>query len=265
MWIRFGSTAKTVRFGDCNHLRNAVFIGALTGLSILTKSSALALIPALILALIFLLKNRQVSVKFVSISVCLALLFALPLWLRNMQVYGDPLALKAFKDSFGGSAQASTFINGVGAFSYWTDWVLWWTSRSAIGVGGYMDIFMPQNFYFGAIGLISLLPILGLVNRAAVKEITPDEKQIQGQLKWTFGVFVFTVLALFISFNSTYFQAQARYLLPAFAIFAAWIGRKESQLHEAKFPVIIFSLCLGLSLYFGSTLPAEFARRIITP
>ena len=78
-------------------------------------------------------------------------------------------------------------------------------------------------------------------------------------------IFFGCVLLAFISFNMTYFQAQARYLLPAIGPIACGYAlgtlvlTKDRWLPALAALVIVFG---GTTVYAGMRLPPEFEKRV---
>jgi 4-amino-4-deoxy-L-arabinose transferase-like glycosyltransferase len=158
-------------------LERIAVIGVLTGLALLTKTTALAIVPVLILATFLpqekdlpyevqpdepmssalagvdAMRRPKPAFQMMILAAVIALVMVGPWWYRNQNLYQDPLAIKAFNSAFTNSAQKSQIIaliqaengGGTGEISYWTDWVGWWTSRSFFGVFGYMDIWMNER------------------------------------------------------------------------------------------------------------------------
>ena len=152
-------------------------IGVLTGLALLTKTTALALVPVLILATFLpqekdlpyevkqdepmssalagvdAMRRPRPAFQMMALAAVIALALVGPWWYRNQNLYHDPLAIKAFNSAFTGSAQKAQIVAGIeaengggtGELTYWKDWVGWWTSRSFFGVFGYMDIWMNER------------------------------------------------------------------------------------------------------------------------
>ncbi|MEI7577793.1 MAG: phospholipid carrier-dependent glycosyltransferase [Armatimonadota bacterium] len=260
----------------------------LVGFALCTKTSALiVLIPHILVALWFLLNSvglptdtprqmtlRKVHVAFLAI---LPILLVVRFWLRNQNLYGDPLAQKVFREAFPGSAQKSLMISiieaGPGAGSsevqYWINWIGYWTARSFIGVFGYMDIWFNEsgNPYGKSPDLlykaIILFNFLGLGGGVLWLRKNWNENKRLGAI--TLGLIGLT-LALFVMFNNTYFQAQARYLFPALSAFATlmaigWVHVFRKWQIALALVVIIFG---GFTVYAGTQLPGEFAKRIQT-
>lgn len=241
--------------------KKVLLVGVLAGLALLTKSSALALIPALGVVWLLELKRKSISPITLGLGIiALPLAIAAPWFARNAALYGDPLGLTVFKQAFTGSAQASMFINEVGPIAYWTDWVLWWTARSFVGAFGYMDIFLPTTLYFVVIGGL-LLALAGRWLSTGEPLEKPDPRP-----GLVLGTFFVVVLLLFLQFNMTYFQGQARYLYPAIGPIAVTLGIGLSRWFGKKPNIAWIASTLGLTILnlyiLTSVLPAEFARRI---
>ncbi len=263
--IRLGWTWKMV-----------IGVGVLTGLALLTKTTAVALLPALLVAAL-LPQQQKPTLGMAAALLGVAVLVAGPWWLRNQSLYGDPLAMRAFTDAFQGSAQKETIVGIIAQsgdpspeLTYWKDWVGWWTARSFFGVFGYMDIWMNQtgaaisrrdpNVLYRLLLVSFIVSFLGWV-LATSKEEWKKDWPIQALN----GVFLAVIVLLFIRFNLQYFQAQARYLLPALgpiacgtAIGAVFLFKKKSSLAW----VAVAAVLLGTNLYALSGLSAEFDKRI---
>lgn len=239
-------------------LKRSVLLGLIAGCAVLTKTTGVALVPAILVGAFWSKSSRPCwgsAAATVAIFACLAL----PWWMRNTELYGDPLAIKAFGEAFKGSAQAATFIQAFGAPAYWTDWVGWWTARSLLGAFGYMDIFLSDGLYRVWIGVLLLMFGLGSV---ALKRSRPADSA--PALAAT-SVLLAVVLVLFLRFNSQYFQGQARYLLPAIAPLSLFATAAVLALKPTSQRVSLGALSailLALNLYVLSILPAEFAARM---
>lgn len=219
------------------HWKPAVLIGILAGLALLTKTTALVLLPTVGAGLVWsaLRHGDQAKPPMLVWAGALAtpLVVAAPWLLRNKSLYGDFFAVSAFNASFTGSPQASSFVEGLGAPVYWMNMVLWWTARSAIGVFGNMDIFLQETKGRATSDTLYLLSILliGLACVAAFltykkNQALADEEGKPSQLPFTLisAVLAVFVTGLFVRFNMQYFQGQARYLFPAFVVAASLFG-----------------------------------------
>ncbi len=208
-------------------------IGGLFGLALLTKTTAVGLAVPLFVCLIYSIKAKTWPRLLAGGAV--ALLIAGGWWIRNQQLYGDPLAMKAFSDAFTKSAQKSMFIEQIIPMQapgqnpepiYWMNWVGWWTARSFFGTFGYMDIWLTQsgrqsadpdqNRLYYILILSAVIGIGGWLYSLADKETR--------KVNLVLAVFLAVVVALFVKFNQQYFQAQGRYLLPAIGPISAIIA-----------------------------------------
>ena len=251
--------------------RWALLFGVFAGLASLTKTTGVLLLPVGLLATFLVASSWRE--KLVGLG--LGFLIPLPWWLRNLSLYGDPFALRAFDQAFTGSAQKSTLLNVIAATtpgvpvetSYWINWVAWWTFRSLVGVFGYMDVWLTDTglprgsngLYFAWLALALTAGVGAMLwLRSSSKGASSRAIALVG------GGFLLLVTLSFIRFNNTYFQAQGRYLLPALAplcaLLAGGVGfflRKRVLLGGALVGLVF----LGTSLYALSRLPEEFGRR----
>ncbi len=256
--------ALMIRQGWC--LRRSIALGVVVGIALLTNTTALALLPMVLVAIVFS-KKALTEIKYSWLSMVVPIVMVLPWWMRNQSLYGDPFAMGAFKQAFTGSAQASSFVEAFGAFGYWTNWVGWWTMRSFVGTFGYMDIFLPDTLYrLVWFGFVLLLLGWAIQKSKEKAPETPDLKRTA--FIWTAWSLFVVVLLLFVQFNMTYFQAQARYLYPAIASIATVAGTGATALFGRfrRLGWIALSVALlGLSAYVLIRLPDDFARRTAVP
>ena len=246
-------------------IRLALACGTLVGLAILTKTTGLALFPVLGLAAWM----RRPSLGQVAAVILPAILLPLPWLVRNNSLYGDPFALRAFSLAFTHTAQASTFIDGMGfgLGGYLVHWLGWWTARSFIGVFGYADIWLNETGqpYAGPNALYRLLLALLFVAFVGwllrLREAEPTERRVH-----VLGVFAtFIVTLLFLRFGLQYFQAQGRYLFPALGPIAAGVAWGALRLSQGNWRIALAAVVLPLlavAVLAGSILPAEFAKRL---
>jgi hypothetical protein len=86
------ATLLLVRFWKTNRMRDAVLLGATAGLAMLTKQTALLMVPALVALAAFGAARREGrrAAGFAA-ALGVALLVALPLFVRNLLLFGDPI------------------------------------------------------------------------------------------------------------------------------------------------------------------------------
>lgn len=249
----------------------ALGVGLLTGFALLTKTTALALLPAILAAALI----RRPDAKSVAMVTVPLLLLSVPWFLRNQSLYGDPFAIGAFNKAFVGSAQKATMVGQVIPIAqpgvdpetaYWKDWVGFWTARSFVGVFGYMDVWLTQSgrlsatfdqnrLYWVVLAVLGVGLLLGLRGFADAKERGP---------LIVFAIFGAVVVVLFLRFNQQYFQAQARYVYPALAVWATGIGIGLSSWKKRPLAgLVLLILLLGSVDAFALTrLEPQFAMRI---
>lgn len=251
-------------------LKEWVILGVLIGLGILTKTTAVFLLPLAVLTA-FLAKGDW---KKWVVPCGVALIFAIPWWLRNYGIYQDPLAQNAFRASFTNSPQADLFIQGLGPVGYWFNMVGWWTLRSFIGAFGYMDIYLFESLgkdksgsLYTALAFLFAIPLMtGIYQVFAVKsddEETPNRKV---------GILALTAIViigvLFYYFNKTYFQGQARYLYPAFGAFAVLFAVGIDFILQKRLKtawVVTAVILIGLNIVAVTQLPSAFEKRKVVP
>ncbi len=228
-------------------------------------------------------RPKQPAFRMILAAGAIAMVIVAPWWFRNQTLYKDPLAIKAFNSAFKGSAQKSDLVAGIeatdpgssGEMTYWKDWVGWWTSRSFFGVFGYMDIWMNErgtsftgvsakgaapNTLYRMLLAVTVLCVLGWII-ALTKEEWKETKSVQ----IVNAAFCVIVLLLFLRFNMQYFQAQARYLLPALGPIACGLAIGAWQLlgkfQRFAFPALAL-VFLGTNIFALSQIPDAFAQRI---
>ena len=248
----------------------AVTIGVLTGLSLLTKTTALSLFPTVFI--VGFLGKRAPFVQVVA-ALGVGLLVAAPWLFRNQSLYGDPFAMSAFVGGFS-NPRPQDIIPGLpgGAFEYWTSWFGWWTTRSFFGAFGYMDIFLnstgvprpsPRSGDTEILYRILLLAFV-LLTLGWVMSLKKPVWKEHSSVHIVNGIFLALVLVLFLRFNLSYFQAQGRYVIPAIGPIACGIGVGLSFWAKDRWKVGAAALLvamLGLNLYTINRLPGEFDLR----
>ncbi len=207
---------------DRRSLRTMIAVGVFIGLGMLTKSIAFLLFPLAWLAAAFAARNvngfrgrRFLAQAAVVTGIALALC---GWWLvRNQMLYGDPLAQKAFLDAFQGLRPSpQDFMQRFNVTSVWTYilLVVSWTLASATGVFGPVVgnrfAFFP-NYVYLTTGLLAAAGAVGFIRYFLRAKLDAWQRQTW----WLCGLFALLLLASFIRFNFSFFQAQARYLFPA--------------------------------------------------
>jgi 4-amino-4-deoxy-L-arabinose transferase-like glycosyltransferase len=255
--------------------RRYVALGALIGLGLLTKTTALALLPLAILA--FLL--RRPSLRGAVGTAGLALALVLPWFIRNQRLYGDPIGLRSFQELFAGELSTHDFIAGISGtpLNHWINYVGWFTARSFFGVFGYMDVFLnergvaytgpanqfgpsaPNTIYRLLLGIMAL-GVIGFCCSLAKKQGTRGDAKVH----LLSGAFLALMTLLFIRYNISFFQGQARYFFPAIGPISIGLAIGTLFWAKSKSRIVIGSLVallLLLNAYALYILPSEFAKR----
>jgi 4-amino-4-deoxy-L-arabinose transferase-like glycosyltransferase len=255
--------AKGVRDGWTTKL--LIGTGVLTAAAILTKTTGVALLPALLVAA-FLRRPSAKQLAFVLVPI---LVLVTPWWARNQSLYGDPLAMKAFTEAFTGSMQAKTMIDRFGATAYWTEGVVSWTSRSFVGVFGYMDVWLTDDSLPSGAGglywLVQAMLVAAFVGwLVSFAKAEPEDRKINA----LHILFALVVVFLFIRFNTQYFQAQARYILPAIGPIACGVALGIATLLKSRpaFAVLLVVFPLVVADAAALTkISSEFPKRMAGP
>lgn len=229
-------------------IKRSIILGCLLGIGMLTKTSFLLVLPTVLLAMM-LWKGHRPHFYCAICTLFIGLLIYFPWMMRNIHLYGDPLAMKMFVEQFH-TFPASSAIERSGVFMYWYEWVFLRAVWSFWGVFSYFELNFPMYWYW----LLSVPALLGFV----VGKICLFKSKFSTHKQLTIlnSVLFACVLLAFIRFNMIYFQAQARYLLPAilFFVFPIAIGLyqidrwlfKSSQDQQGK---ISFTFFLALLVF----------------
>ena len=86
------ATLLLLRFWRTGHVRDAALLGVSAGLALLTKQTALLMLPALAaFALFEAARRRWPRALGFGVALGVALLLSLPIFLRNLRLFGDPI------------------------------------------------------------------------------------------------------------------------------------------------------------------------------
>ncbi len=240
--------------------KRALGIGVLAGLALLTKSSAMGLLPIMAFAFIMFRKEENGSkgqwLRLGSLTMGVALLFGGAWWIRNMQVYGEPFVINTFYEAFKErTPTAELFIGRVGVGTYWKLFCEV-AAQSFVGTFSYMDISLPDVIYKGAWAVfagVGLMGYAGLKGRGKLANFT---------LLVTFIV----VFGLFVQFNRIFWQPQARYIFPAIGPIACLMGAGVNLLAVKTktflVPLIWVASLLALTATSLQEIKREFPTRI---
>lgn len=131
-------------------LRDMLAVGTLLGLTLVTKQSAIVLLPLLLVAA---LRLRGWGQRVLALGLGTLVTVAVSAWwyVRNARLYGDVFGLQLFTQTYAGSPLA------------WNDPQTWQNAfsqllRSAWGLYGWMSIPLPAAWY----GIGTMMTLLGL-------------------------------------------------------------------------------------------------------
>jgi hypothetical protein len=234
--LRAGGEYRAGRREAAPPATTAGWLGLFIGLSLLTKSLGVLLLPVAWLGLALAGRGpvryewRRVG-RDIIVATAVALVISGPWLLRNQLLYGDPLAQRAFLEGFKGlrpSPQSMMARSPSLGVTGYVELVAGWTFASTLGVFGPVTknnfVFYPWPVYALAAGL-ALVAAVGFMGYLVRRRATGWQARA-----WVvFGVFGALLLASFVRFNLDFFQAQARYLFPALpaAALAFVLGLEE--------------------------------------
>ncbi len=241
--------------------RAAAGLGALIGLALLTKTTALGLVPLSMLVLsVMAWRKRDARLAFTANAIMLAMILALAGWwfARNLVLYGDPLALKLVSAS--ALFPRSGPLTPAEFFQISLPW-LWQTFWGGPTPGDFAPLLLV-----GLAGLF-LIALIGIVLFTI--------RNSQATIRFSFFILAawlgFILAAQFQFIQTTVGADQGRYLFPtlgALSLFfvAGWaeITRRvfrNSQFAMRSLPFIVMIAFFALALFVlvANTLPA-YAR-----
>lgn len=242
-------------------LWRAGWLGVILGLALLTKVSALLLVPVVLFALLLMWRGGESPVNLArGLAWTLTLMLLISGWwlVRNQQLYGELLPLKAFNQAFGGTAQASYFIGrlgvanyvqGVSLRSFFSFWAVYGNHWSVTHNGD--QVFLPEEVY-----ILPLIVVLGagagMTRLHFVRKTAFTETQLR--FLWVLMLTVFLVGGAFALFLTKYFQAQGRYLYPAMLPISVMLTLGWQALFPKKYKahagIILLAILALLALLF---------------
>jgi len=229
-----------------------LWLGMLMGLGMLTKIYAYLMLPVVVMvviAVVWLTPRMQANLREPvllaptrsSFVVGLrrtfwvlapAVFFALPMWIRNVILYGgwDILGLAWHDQVVAGQPRTDAWIADVGWIAY-SERAFSFTFQSFWGVFGWMSVFMDERIYTALLVFTGVI-FLGVL-WATVRFISggPDTDMDAFQLSVLilFGLMLVVVTVGYVGYNFKFVQHQGRYffwgLLPISTVIA--LGWRE--------------------------------------
>jgi len=229
-----------------------LWLGAALGMALISKQSCILLLPPALITVLLASKGgeregespaTETTLLLRSGTTVLTVVLVIAGWffVRNHLLYGDPMAKKAFDAYFADAPTWESFR--AGGFSYQdylgkrvfpTTMLSFWgwfghlrPDQADLALGAYGNGppsrwgYPPRSWLIPILSKVLLVAIAGslvylvrrmFTARVAVDPEHPDGTGVAVALLAIHAVFVF---GGFLSFNTTYFQAQGRYLFPA--------------------------------------------------
>jgi Dolichyl-phosphate-mannose-protein mannosyltransferase len=231
--------------------RDSVTIGALIGAALVTKLTTLFLVPlaALILGAAVLRRRESVipTLRLALVTVLVAALICGWFFVRNAELYGDPLAREAH-----GRVFAVNRVPEGALFHYLT---VGFFPRIFANLFGSWAI-RPWSLHVGVGAAVLLAAIAGLF---LMRPLADVRRSILTICALGFcGSF-----ALVLQFNIQYIQPQGRYLLPGVALgvipLAVGLIAVHVRLHRRLAPIATALLALGWAGFAIASLTMRFA------
>jgi 4-amino-4-deoxy-L-arabinose transferase-like glycosyltransferase len=207
----------------------AGWLGVAVGAALMTKSTALLLLPVVLLGLILLRRSGEPTSDLIRNALWfVGVVLVLTGWwyARNGVLYHEWLPIHQFEQSFQGTAQAQDVVSGKirlqTPVNGWTDYWVYVTEKSfqsfwavfgtPLAARYGVPVFLPDPIYL-LLGVVSAVAFGGLIRLHLRRSSLFTEYQI-GAL-WLLFACIGLVALAFAAFLSHYFQTQGRYLYPA--------------------------------------------------
>jgi 4-amino-4-deoxy-L-arabinose transferase-like glycosyltransferase len=219
-----------VTLKDERQVRRLMILGLLLGLGLLTKIYAYMLLPIILVVVVLIgwlqptigrpvrLRSWQDLWRSIGMSLWTlipALLLGLPLWLRNIWLYGrwDFLGLNWHDQVVFGQPRTVDWIADFGWVEY-SERAFRFTFQSFWGVFGWMGVFMDNRIYL-ALLVFSGVIFAGLL-WSVVRLISgpPDTEMdlFQVAVLTLLGTMLLAVVVSYVGYNFKFVQHQGRYL-----------------------------------------------------
>lgn len=239
-------------------------LGLLLGLALITKATAILLIPIAGLGVLWGARLRGKSLTKGALGAGLTLGVALVLggwwFIRNAILYDDPLLQKTFLNVFAGTAKAEDFLAGGATWGQYLQLVADWTFRSFWFAYGTprtaqtgLPNFLPDSVYWG-LAAWTIITLIGFL--LYLRE--PIPAWMRAWLILCAATFAL-VLVSFGLFVRIFFQAQGRYFYPALLPISVFLALGWERLFPANRRVVaqlglllvLAMLAIGCWRYLG--------------
>lgn len=251
-WMRHRFYDQSLANTQHAQSRQLLWLGLLLGLGMLTKIYAYLMLPLVLVVVVVIIwlspRIQPARTEAVTLTptraswmegmraalwvLIPALILALPIWIRNLYLYGgwDILGMAWHDQVVAGQPRTEEWIADVGWISY-SERAFSFTFQSFWGVFGWMSVFMDERIYTALLIFTGVI-FLGVL-WATVRFISggPDTDMDAFQLSVLilFGLMLVIVIVGYVGYNFKFVQHQGRYffwgLLPISTVVA--LGWRE--------------------------------------
>lgn len=239
------------------HPRSLVLLTAAITAGLYTKLTVLQLLPwILLVAVVWKAKTNGLTSRFLSqlgAVVVVAALLTSPMWLRNLSIYGDPLARTIYKAT--GPNFSPADIEKLAGWSH-ADYLRQVAVRSLASFWYFIHPNTPLNRFAGdPVPFAAILAVIAPATVGCVKALRGSDNRQHVPVMMMLLLVPIVILPFYFAFISQVFQAQGRYFLPALLpiavlTIAGW-KRLSSQAWIAYIPSGILGLLLLKQLLSG--------------
>lgn len=264
-WVKLlnGQLALTARY--------ATVLGVLLGLALLTKTTALGLIPFGIVVVGYVAwRRKEARAGSAAVALMLGIVLLLSGWwfVRNQLLYGDPLAYGLMSVSALFPRAGPLTVPELFQISLPWLWQTFWGGPT------------PGDFAPGLLVALAVLSVLGTAGMVVFLKRNPQaavRESILLLVAWL--AFIFVAQVQFI--RTTVGADQGRYLFPAISALAFFLaaglsqltiyrgqlstGNRKSLTRSCQWLIVVFSFGLGLAVPFAYTLPAYARPALLAP
>jgi 4-amino-4-deoxy-L-arabinose transferase-like glycosyltransferase len=250
-------------------LPHAAALGGVVGLAYLTKLTVY--LPATLVVAVAIISRWRMEghrvgwfARQTAWAAGLAILLALPLWVRNALTYGFPdiFALGRHGEVVTGQLRTAEYVAESGLATYFSD-LLRVTFNSFWGQFGWMAVPLPRREYqlIGGFLLITGLGLGVLLTRYRPKLLWPQKAAM-----WVLAAAVIGSIINYSVYNTEFVQFQGRYLYPmmlpfALMIASGWAG--WALLLRERLPRMVMLLPLAALLWMPLFAVWSLVRHII--
>ncbi len=236
-------------------LWRAGWVGVALGLALLTKATALVLIPVIAVGFLLMRRTGETYANLARAAALVSLWAALisGWWFaRNLHLYGELLPLKAFDRVFAGTALAKDILprlGGVGAYvrivTSWTFDSFWAVYGNARSARTGLPLFLPEQIYLLPLCVVAIAGG-GLIRLHFVRGRTYTQSQLL--CLWLLMTTLALVALSFLLFLTKYFQTQGRYLFPAMLPLCLLLALGWLAAFPARYKALATGCLLGMMI-----------------